>query len=120
MTTSKQEVITFDDVMARIQHKIINTTVNPSDDVLYKDLLKDTAYQITVYGLNREKVFGLPDPDIDFPEVVDGLDVIVQDIALLFKKKYRVVEQDMMNALETLPTEDIKLALYLSEHNKLH
>lgn len=117
---NKPEIETFDEVMARIQYFIINCSVNPEDADAYKTILDKTVFEVSQFGLRREEIVGFVDADGDLPHVVEGLDLITQDIALKFKKTYRVVEKDMMRAFSDFPTEDMKLSFYLSKHNKLH
>lgn len=120
MSSNETSAETFEDVMIRIQHLIFITDVDPKDKEIYNSLLVKTVHELTMYGLKKEKVLGIPDPDEEFPQVVDGLDLICQDLALLFNKTYRTVETDMMKAFADFPTEDIKLSYYLSKNNKLH
>lgn len=116
-----QEREDIDLVLNRLTHKVCSTLITEENKAeKYKELLATTVYDISVYGILSELNGNIDDLMAEeYPLVVEGLDVIVQNLSLLFKKPYRDVETDMMKQFDQFPIEDFKVAFFLKQNNML-
>lgn len=96
-----------------IQHLRSGTIDQYYDDVLDKILLRITQYP-------RERYVEGLDVQIDSEDMENSFIIIVESLMSAFNKQKQQVMNDVIEAMDKFPADDVRMALLLKSERRLH